>query len=75
MFHDLPQYSCACPTGIILNDDRKTCKSGMQNFLIFARRWDIRMISLDVEYYADVMIPLGELQNVIAVDVDVIEGK
>ncbi len=42
----------------------------MVNFLIFARRTDIRSISLDVEYYADVLIPVGELKNVIAIDVD-----
>ena len=42
--------------------------------MIFARKLDIRIISLDVDYHADVVIPLGELQNAIAVDVDVIEG-
>ncbi|XP_072034176.1 low-density lipoprotein receptor-related protein 4-like [Amphiura filiformis] len=75
MTYTTRRYSCACPTGVVLSEDRRTCKPGMQNFLIFARRMDIRTISLDVDYKADVVIPLGELQNAIAVDVDVIEGK
>ena len=52
----------------------------MQNFLIFARRMDIRMISLDVNYTAAVVLPLGEefmneRNNILAVDVDVIESR
>lgn len=47
---------------------------GMSNFLIFSRRTDLRTISLDVGYFADVVIPVGELQNVVAVGVDVMEG-
>ena len=43
---------------------------GMSNFLIFARRYDIRTISLDVGYYADVVIPIGPMENAIALDVD-----
>ena len=42
----------------------------MSNFLIFARRYDIRTISLDVRYYADVVIPIGPMENAIALDVD-----
>ena len=47
----------------------------MSNFLIFTRRQDIRRISLEVEYYADVVIPTGHLKNAIAIDVDIIDGK
>ncbi len=42
----------------------------MSNFLIFARQHDIRTISLDVGYYADVVIPVGPMENAIALDVD-----
>uniref|UniRef100_A0A8C6LFG2 Low density lipoprotein receptor-related protein 4 n=1 Tax=Nothobranchius furzeri TaxID=105023 RepID=A0A8C6LFG2_NOTFU len=45
--------SCSCPTGINLQSDGKTCTPGMSRFLIFARRTDIRMVSLDIPYYAD----------------------
>lgn len=44
----------------------------MNNFLIFARRTDIRKVSLDVEYFADVVMPVRQLRNVIALDVDTI---
>lgn len=46
----------------------------MTNFLIFARRYDIRMISLDVQYYADVILPVAGLSNAVAIDVDREEG-
>ncbi|XP_067654975.1 low-density lipoprotein receptor-related protein 4-like [Haliotis asinina] len=68
-------HACACPTGILLKDDQKTCAAEMTDFLIFTRRTDIRKISLDVDYYADVVIPVGELKNAIAIDVDGVEGK
>ena len=48
--------------------------AGMTNFLIFARRSDIRTISLDVSYYADVVVPVRDLKNAIAIDVDRAEG-
>lgn len=44
----------------------------MNNFLIFARRTDIRKVSLDVDYFADVVMPVRQLRNVIALDVDTI---
>ncbi len=47
----------------------------MANFLIFAKRKDIRTISLDVGYYADVVIPIGGMENAIALDVDRAEGN
>ena len=68
-------HTCACPTGILLQDDGLNCANGMTNFLIFAKRTDIRAISLDVEYYADVVLPVGELKNAIAIDVDTASGE
>lgn len=47
----------------------------MSNFLIFARRTDIRKVSLDVEYFADVVMPVRQLRNVIALDVDTVNCK
>ncbi|XP_054930309.1 low-density lipoprotein receptor-related protein 4 isoform X3 [Dermacentor andersoni] len=77
-------FVCACPTGTMLLNDTKTCSrgehrmttptafavSGMRRFLIFSRRTEIRKMSLDVPYWADVVIPLRNLRNVVAVDVD-----
>ena len=47
----------------------------MLNFLIFARRSDLRIVSLDVEYFADVILPVYGLKNAIAVDVDTVDGE
>ncbi|XP_028028555.1 low-density lipoprotein receptor-related protein 4-like [Bombyx mandarina] len=62
--------SCACPIGIKLNKDGKTCADGPINYLIFAHRVDIRVISLDVPYLIDVVLPLPPLKNALGVDVD-----
>uniref|UniRef100_A0AAX7SHF4 Low-density lipoprotein receptor-related protein 4 n=1 Tax=Astatotilapia calliptera TaxID=8154 RepID=A0AAX7SHF4_ASTCA len=68
--------SCACPTGINLQTDGKTCTPGMSSFLIFARRTDIRMVSLDIPYYADVVLAINStMKNTIAIGVDPKEGK
>uniref|UniRef100_A0A672G5Y7 LDL receptor related protein 4 n=1 Tax=Salarias fasciatus TaxID=181472 RepID=A0A672G5Y7_SALFA len=63
--------SCACPTGINLLADGKTCTPGMSSFLIFARRTDIRMVSLDIPYFADVVLAVNSsMKNTIAIGVD-----
>ncbi|XP_025087886.1 low-density lipoprotein receptor-related protein 4-like isoform X3 [Pomacea canaliculata] len=67
-------HNCACPTGVLMSEDGVTCEKEMSNFLIFTRQQDIRRISLEVEYYADVVVA-GSLKNAIAIDVDVVEGK
>eukprot|EP00061_Rhincodon_typus_P018828 g48171.t1 len=44
---------------------------GMTSFLIFARRTDIRMVSLDIPYFADVVVPVNRsMKNTIAIGVD-----
>ncbi|RZC38041.1 low-density lipoprotein receptor-related protein 4, partial [Asbolus verrucosus] len=63
-------HTCACPTGIKLEEDGKTCANGPINFLILAHRNVIRQISLDVPYTADVVLPLPQLKLVTSVDVD-----
>uniref|UniRef100_A0A452UFD1 Low-density lipoprotein receptor-related protein 4 n=1 Tax=Ursus maritimus TaxID=29073 RepID=A0A452UFD1_URSMA len=69
-------FSCTCPTGINLMPDGKTCSPGMNSFLIFARRIDIRMVSLDIPYFADVVVPINiTMKNTIAIGVDPQEGK
>ncbi|XP_072376430.1 low-density lipoprotein receptor-related protein 4 [Diabrotica undecimpunctata] len=62
--------SCACPTGIKLGTDGLTCENGPINYLIFAHRMDIRQISLDVPYMADVVMPFPRLKLAVSVDVD-----
>lgn len=47
----------------------------MSSFLIFARRTDIRMVSLDIPYFADVVLAVnGSMKNTIAIGVDPKEG-
>lgn len=47
----------------------------MNSFLIFARRTDIRMVSLDIPYFADVVLAVnGSMKNTIAIGVDPREG-
>ncbi|CAN7998808.1 unnamed protein product [Ixodes hexagonus] len=64
------KFVCACPTGTTLLNDTKTCSKGMRRFLLFSRRTEIRKMSLDVPYWADVVVPLKKLRNVVALDVD-----
>ncbi|XP_038051609.1 low-density lipoprotein receptor-related protein 4-like [Patiria miniata] len=68
-------YSCACTVGIRLMEDGQTCELEMNEFLLIARRTDIRKMSLDVPYYANVQIQPDDIRKAIAVDVDVVEGK
>ncbi|XP_053699069.1 low-density lipoprotein receptor-related protein 4 [Sabethes cyaneus] len=67
-------YTCACPIGIQLNDNGKTCKDGPSNYLIFAHRTDIRQVSLDSDYQIDVVLPLPPISNAVALDVDTHTG-
>lgn len=47
----------------------------MTSFLIFARRTDIRMVSLDIPYFADVVVSVNvTMKNTIAIGVDPHEG-
>lgn len=49
--------------------------TGMTSFLIFARRTDIRMVSLDIPYFADVVVSVNvTMKNTIAIGVDPQEG-
>uniref|UniRef100_H2Z4K7 EGF-like domain-containing protein n=1 Tax=Ciona savignyi TaxID=51511 RepID=H2Z4K7_CIOSA len=68
-------YRCACPTGLTLSHDRHKCNTEMNKFLAIARRTDIRVISLDVQYSADVKLPIRSfLANVVDVAVDPRDG-
>lgn len=70
----IPPTRCACPIGVKLTGDNKTCKDGPSSYIIFAHRTDIRQISLDIDYMIDVVLPLQQISNVYAVDVDIVTG-
>ncbi|MEE6525009.1 hypothetical protein FKM82_024774, partial [Ascaphus truei] len=68
-------YSCACPTGIQLKEDGRTCDPSPDTYLLFSSRGSIRRISLDTDDHTDVYIPAPELHNVISLDYDSVESK
>jgi len=64
-------YTCACPSGLNLREDKKTCSSKMNSYLAIARRSDIRIISLDVPYSVDVKLDIKtNLLDVVDVAID-----
>lgn len=67
-------YKCACPIGVKLTEDNRTCKDQPSNYIIFAHRTDIRQVSLDIDYMIDVVLPLPQISNVYALDVDLHTG-
>lgn len=69
-------YRCACPIGVKLSKtgNGKRCNDGPNDFIIFARRTDIRQISLDNDYLVDVVLPLPSMSSAMTVDVDSVTG-
>ncbi|KAK7490751.1 hypothetical protein BaRGS_00017980, partial [Batillaria attramentaria] len=68
-----PFYTCACPTGVKLLSDNKTCAEGAEKILFLARRRDLRKISLDTPDYTAVVMPLDNIQHAIAIDYDPVD--
>lgn len=74
----LPRHngtSCACPTGILLKSDSRSCDPLPETYLLFSNRVSVRRISLDTSDHTDVHVPVPELHNVISLDYDSVEGK
>ncbi|XP_043921911.1 low-density lipoprotein receptor-related protein 5 [Protopterus annectens] len=69
-----PFYMCACPTGVKLNEDGKTCKSGAEEVLLLARRTDLRRISMDTPDFTDIILQIEDIRHAIAIDYDPVEG-
>ncbi|KAH3884133.1 hypothetical protein DPMN_008105 [Dreissena polymorpha] len=67
-------HQCACPTGVRLLEDGKTCADGAQQMLLLARRTDIRVISLDMPDFTDIVLQLDNIKHSIAIDFDPVEG-
>jgi len=48
----------------------------MINMLLVTRRTDLRLISLDVPYFADVVLPIQtDMQAAVAADIDPLTGQ
>uniref|UniRef100_A0A8D0BMN3 Low-density lipoprotein receptor-related protein n=1 Tax=Salvator merianae TaxID=96440 RepID=A0A8D0BMN3_SALMN len=69
-----PSYQCACPTGVKLLENQKTCKDGAMELLLLARRTDLRRISLDTPDFTDIVLQLEDIRHAIAIDYDPVEG-
>lgn len=67
-----PGYSCACPIGIKLLDN-KTCADGPQEMLLLARRPEIDIVYLDSPDYSYKFLPLVDIKFAIAVDYDPVD--
>ncbi|XP_071041955.1 low-density lipoprotein receptor-related protein 1B [Parasteatoda tepidariorum] len=70
-----PYYSCACPTGVKLKLDGKSCEDGPQKLLLLVKKTDLRRISLDTPDYTDVILEIDGLKHAIAVDYDPVDKK
>lgn len=61
--------SCLCRIGFKLKSDNKSCER-INRFLIFARSWEIRGISLDSSFVHDVITPVLGLSSAVGTDFD-----
>lgn len=67
-----PGYSCACPVGIKLIDN-KTCADGPQEMLLLARKPELDIVYLDSPDYSYRVLPLVDVKYAISVDYDPVE--
>lgn len=70
LLSQMKAFTCACPIGVKLTEDNRTCKEQPSKYIIFAHRTDIRQVSLDIDYMIDVVLPLPQISNVYSLDVD-----
>ncbi|XP_074659791.1 low-density lipoprotein receptor-related protein 6-like [Tubulanus polymorphus] len=64
---------CACPMGLELLANQKTCIVP-EAFLLFSQRSDIRRISLETNHN-DVVIPLARVKDAMALDFDIDDNR
>ncbi|KAK2832496.1 hypothetical protein Q7C36_015958 [Tachysurus vachellii] len=69
-----PYYQCACPTGVQLLEDNKTCRDEATKLLLLARRTDLRRISLDTPDFTDIVLHAEDIRHAIAIDYDPVDG-
>ena len=68
-----PYFSCACPTGVALRDDQRTCRDGPRQFLLITRRLDLRLISLDTPDFTDLVLPLKNVTSAFVLAFDPVD--
>lgn len=67
-------HSCACPTGVKLSSDGRTCRKSPSTSLVFSQRSNLRRMSLDMPYMIDVVLDFPPQKNVVALDIDRVTG-
>ncbi|KAL9960408.1 hypothetical protein ACROYT_G033860 [Oculina patagonica] len=77
-------YQCACPTGVALKPDGKTCdyymfhKTSSEKFMIFAEAYVAKIYKVPLAVPGTPCLPLGIDTNIsrpVAVDYDPVDGK
>lgn len=64
-------YSCVCPVGLKIKSDKKNCQASADDLLLFARKKDLRLMSLDQpSRIFDTVIPLDNIQSAVALTWD-----
>lgn len=61
-------YSCACPTGLTLKDNKKTCHKVPTDFLLFATRKSLARISFDTPEMWEVALSVPDIRHALSVD-------
>ncbi|XP_022648330.1 low-density lipoprotein receptor-related protein 4-like isoform X3 [Varroa destructor] len=62
--------SCQCPTGIEIQEDGRTCDALPAALLLFANREYLHTISMDTPDRTDVLLPITDIQDAVALDFD-----
>lgn len=70
-----PFYSCGCPPGIQLTDDRRTCKSFADDFILIALKDRIDFISLDTKQFLAEPTKIRKQRAVRSIDYDPVEQR
>ena len=58
-----------------MQPDKKNCYTKPKEYLVYAQNRWLRMMALDTEYKTNVILPLPQVQNVVALDVDPVSGE
>lgn len=70
-----PFYSCACPTGIQLSEDQRTCKSFPDDFILIAFQKQIDYISLDTKHFQSAPTKIRNQMSIRSIDFDPVEQR
>ena len=64
-------YSCVCPVGLKLKGDGKNCQASADDLLLFARKKELRLMSLDQpSKIFDTVIPVDDVESAVALTWD-----